>query len=490
MATIEHNGCDILSGIKDDIFNIIKSSNDVINDNTSTIGDYERLFTHRNPQPKSIINPKTASISNSIKLIKPKLNGLIFSWGDNQSKIIITKKYKGVNGLIETHYNIETNLFGTGNLTPTLLLSIKYENGSQQYTDIIAKVFPVDFFEIRKHDNTYTAFDTLAKQKQLNNFMYFTFIREAQIGCWIKNILIVPKISGTFGYINDAYLLKGLPISYHMFVQQKWQTPAKYNKRWLTDLAIDQTIWDISKSAHFGLIEMEKLDNTLFDEITTKLSLDLGIFFEILYTKLVMMFYGNVYMADDHANNIMVKYTKNIRHYQIIRRNTVYNFYVDNATHIKYIDFERFLVVENRNEFLDFNTDLFFQYFEQQNYYQYFSDSDDREIATCLIKQLKNKSVATVDNFCELMHKFMPESFRDDQFYINLARSKNVEIVTYTINLDIDESVLENGFLLKDHTTKIIKPFSIQKLQTAGGYYNKFEKYSKKFEDESRKIIY
>ena len=176
----------------------------------------------------------------------------------------------------------------------------------------------------------------------------------------------------------------------------------------------------------------------LFD----KKEFDIEIFFEIIYTKLCMAFYGNVGIDDDHAGNIMINETKRIRKYNIKSRDTIYSFFISNKYHVKYIDLERTNTSTNRNLLLIPTMHGFNRMFRQD--LSNFMPNIDREIAIKLFDLIINK-YNRIDLFCESMWRALTNKCIDSSLYIG----KESDIDEYYIDLDINDSEIEANMIHK-----------------------------------------
>ena len=455
-ADFESSSCHQLMIIKDDIFEMNNVNYDSITDFTQRVGNYERSI--RNRVDCSLFTSADTPITTGIRRINDQLR-LEHAYSQNES-ILTRKQVVGKDTsrkhIIKKHNftMLESKLFFTGNLSPTLIIEYLFaqsrstdttENKMTLY-NTVAKIYPIDLAEL---DNAYAS--SIAAKKRFRNYMQFLFYREGLIGCWIKHNIISTNISPTFACVFDAYLLKGLPISKESFTHQllmdRINGTNKINKKWVTNL--ESVNWDKSQSTLFyGYIEMEKIDCTLRKLMEGMHEyFNLGSLFEIFYSKLVLAFFGNIYMCDDHADNIMMKYTNYVRHYQITRRNTTYNFYVDTPYMVKFIDFERFIKITDRN-LLWADDDVFINYYNSE-YCSYF-DVGEYDIAAEIIRIVRNKKKRTVDNFCELMVRCLPEKYTNPALYVG----KKME--TYNVNLDIPHDALKANFITASIDTDIV----------------------------------
>lgn len=491
--TLESNGCQILIEKKDQIFAINNKYIKDIEIITGIIGNYER-YNSSNMAGLGDYFDKDAGIDEDLrKMVTQSDLGLIHNF---ENGFIIKKKmdYVSRKPLKKSYTLVSSEMFGTGNLSISLLLGLKYtDEDTGIIYDSIAKIYPINFLNIVDHNKDYQKiFNGEKRRERFHRFFNFMFMREGLIGCWIKKYLLDTNVSPTFACIYDSYKIKGLMIDKDKFAKAVTLNKEKFNKKWIRDIDNKdiENYWEQKISTtHFGYIEMEKMDYTLYDFMQNDRGIfDLDIIFEILYSKLVLMFYGNVYMLDDHANNIMLQKTDIIRHYQITRRKTTYNFYIRYPYLVKYIDFERFGEVSDRNIFIH-PTDVFMRYFDA--YYMKFFSQPELPIAKYIFTELKNPRQATVNNFCELMVRCLPERFTNPDYYIG----RNIQ--KYSINLDIREfeHSISNNFLselvqnfdpstmIKSNDTKLIDvPFKLQiDDHLNGGFYDKkYMKYMKK----------
>lgn len=451
---LKSNGCDILVKNRDELFSVNDTLFIEISRITSIIGQYERydstdLTTYGNYNSANTLLDITMK-----KLRKESMHGLIQKLQVDETTGTITLSKRENRGEVTTDYIItNSKLFGKGNLSISLLIELTYSDGFAIHNSI-AKIYPIDFSKLV---TGIPAYDIVVngenKKKRLDNFMEFLFMREGVVGCWIKNVLLNTNVSPTFARVYDSYKTRGLPMTQESFHADFGRNQTKYEKVWTQNIFYSsKQYWrDIVSDTHFGYIEMEKMDNTLGDQMALvgnshDNSFNLGTIFEILYSKLALTFYGNVYMADDHAENIMIKQSDIVRHYRITRRGYDYDFYVDNKYVIKYIDFERFSPVINRNLIIGQNDVWFGVSGYYNDYYKdYFSSENTKDtlVVEYIVSQLKSELRGTVDNFGELMNRCLPDKFKNGSLY------DGRQIKTYYINLDIREDVLKENFLKK-----------------------------------------
>jgi hypothetical protein len=458
-------------------------------------GSYERY--DERIENIALFLKKNGSYNNNIILLEnelSKINGngidhptlLIEHRFDNnndyiirKNKIITIEKPKGE--IIKTKYYITyCEPFGTGDLSHSLLIDIKFlsiKTNDPLVIDInekLIKATPIDMGEL--FNNTlndisnikrdyYTIIGNRHDEQNIifKNALYFMFIKEALFGCWIRDNLILKKITPTIMCVSDAYLLKGLPISKNNMSQFRNKIlndfDRKYKKKWLK-YTFSQTEDDLNSSDKllsktlFGMIEMEKADETLYNVFNKKI-IDEGTLFELFYTKLILTVIGNARFGDDHYNNIMVKYTNKIRKYIIKNRGYEYKFFITNNHIIKFIDLEYLVEVKKRNKYVEKGetTEKIFSSFDIS--YSY-SSSIVEGIYKYIKKTLFSKEENQVDNFCELMTRCLPEKYTDESLYIG-----NSNIEEYYLNLDLSDDIISSDFLHKinDQTISRNKPY-------------------------------
>lgn len=478
-VTFESNTCEQLVSHKDKLFEINNTYKNELANFTGIIGQYERFNTSNANGIQQFIN-KENILTKNMPSIQQNVK-LVHEFKNNE----IIKKMQLPSGEIKkTPYILQkSQLFHTGNLSVSLIMELVYSKDNTIYNSV-AKIYPINYLaDINTRDHKYNI-TGVNEKKRFNNFMYFYFMREGLIGCWIKNNILLKNVSPTFACTYDTYILKGLPITFeeytHQTLERKINKKSVLSKRWLNTMSTDKTLWDQVQQTHFGFIEMEKIDFTLDELMKNSNFFDLGTIFEILYSKLVLMFFGNIYMLDDHANNIMVKKTDSVRHYKITRRRNEYNFYIDSQYVVKYIDFERFGEVKNRNLFID-EVDIFIGYWKS-HYERHFKNISDKSIVNYMFTNLKDPLKGTVDNFCEFMIRCLPEKYTDASLYTGKI------IETYELNLDVDQSTLIKDFVspFDPATHKNVDiPFrlNLSSAPTSGGtliYRNKYNKYTNK----------
>jgi alpha-tubulin suppressor-like RCC1 family protein len=485
----ESNGCDFLTKKKDLIYVIDGEIYNEISNITYIMGFYERSDTNsliayntlNYSMPLSIQNYFNTLVSHNFddKMRKIRTDMFIDQIYDPITNVLTKRIKPDKQEVIETKYDlIKCDVFGSGDLSFSLLVEMKYNSKNAPITQYnsIAKIYPIDFAAIVKNDPEYKKyFKSQTDWKRLDNYVDYLFMREGMIGCWIKNNLILKSVSPAFACIFDTYRMKAIPMSKEIFTTSYNLVARKEykKKRWIT--TINDEYDTLHRQIKFGYIEMEKLDMTLFDLMTKGSNyryFDLGMIFEIFYAKLSLMFFGNVYMLDDHSNNIMVKKVNIIRHYKITRRRTIYNFYINNPYLVKYIDFERFETVKDRNKFINSGSDKFLT--QVLKVKPIIHNNFDNEVKKYLETQLSNPLKATVDNFCEIMTRCLPPNYKQ------YPQKSKKQIITYSIDLDIAESEISDNFIgKKEGIQNIDIPFFLAKetKQQAGDYKAKYYKY-------------
>jgi hypothetical protein len=427
-----------------------------INNFVSYIGTLERQTADYSSHDRYFA--AMIAILNAIELTKPdsffqrvkKINDALkinVNVENKGGKFFIEKKKKIGSTVIKTKHELfECSLFGAGNLSPTIILKLNYANFNEDKNEVsiinvVAKTYPITAHLINHHSKHITDPELQTRFTDMMKFMYY---REALIGCWVRDNLLIntgtsKKKTATFMCVNDTYIVKGLPLSKKKLAFENKNM--KNHKYWLTDYLnapAGKYPKNMLTESLFGVIEMEKVDMTLQDFLNKGSLFGFGMLFEIMYSKLVLSFYGNVYMLDDHFENIMVKATDRIRKYIITYRNSKYVFFVDNNCIIKYIDLERFEKVSDREEYMDVASDVFLSSTYGLSY-KY--EKDTASVATDFFDHVRK--YPNVSMFCELMYKFMPDRMTNPDLYIG----KEEFIDEYEIDLDIPDDKLEENFL-------------------------------------------
>jgi len=469
--------CQNLIALKDNIFVVNEYLFNQINAFVGTIGNYERNTGNLNELNKNIKDiyedPRYTIITDIILNLTPKITTNLYSYKNNY---YLQKKNKLTGSLI-TYYQkiLKTNIFMTGNLSTSIILNMTYSYniGDQiKIKEVIVKVYPINLAKIyNKNSPIYP----IAKFEQISKYI---FIREAMIGCWVNNQLLIKKIgfnndlpiTGTIMSVSDAYFINGisldeveqkksygLPFSYLDFKitmehDKIFNSIApKLNKRWLLNSTDNQFLYENNISLNqYGFIEMEEVQYTLQD-LLDKNMFDINMFFEIIYTKLCLFFIGNVDCVDDHANNIMLITTNKIRRYTIKIRNAEYKFIIKNFLQIKYIDLERFDKCPNRNIFP--KDSAFIDYFNA--YSNHFDKIYDKKIAQKIVNLLKNNF--PLNNLCEILSMYLPETLTSP-----ISESDEINCEDYYLNLDTIDAVISENTLFKLEPASYRKvPFKI-----------------------------
>lgn len=367
---------------------------------------------------------------------------------------------------IKTYVNIKTyvkilntEIVGTGYMSTTLIVKMIYcyeINGKIEIKIVYAKIFPLFIGDSQLSDFS----------NKTSSMMKYAFIKEALIGCWVSSELIKKNRTGTIMCVGDAYITKGIikngetkeksvgiPFTYETFKRNVYAKQIK--KKWITDFIDDKELWE-KHIGHkeYGFIEMEEMTMEL-DDIMKQGKFDIIMFFEIMYTKLCMALYGNITIYDDHESNIMVLATEKIRQYNIKSRGHIYKFFMDNAYHIKYIDLESYESNSDRNIAIN-TTPTGFLYYFKESYLPAVQDNAEQQIMSIMFDLLTGKNNKSV-SFCETMMRCLPDRCTDETLY----ESKRDMITEYTIDLDIDDSDIQEQMLYKTIHTPRYKPFHL-----------------------------
>ena len=485
----DSDSCLILNKNKDAILKLVNDYNDTINSFVSYIGNYERGGGGRfeDNTMNNFINYQLGY--NFYDVLNQKIRNTIttglrrnFILNPENGIYELERKNKMPNNpLIKTKYSlIKSNFFGTGNLSVSILLEfsfLKNINNEVHIINSITKIYPLTIGNSIDYFNFFMKTGSLNSilKRKFDSILEFVFYKEALIGCWVQLHIIKKKISGTFACTIDAYISKQLPINQNDLekLRMKGKIDGKdiIKKRWVKQNIDDwkNTFEENNKKGNpdFGIIEMEKIDFELSNFVTTS-SFSLGFLFEVYYSKLCLAFIGNVYPTDDHYNNIMVKYTNKIRKYRIKRRDTYYNFYINNNYIIKYIDMERYEKVINRNIYTNVlsDGDRFYSNSIQYLTSSKFSNIIEGEISKIMLSELKYNWNYSVDKFCEFMHRILPNEYIDDDLYIN---NPNVDEFYLDLDVETPDIFLNPIDQPQLQTNKLIQPYKLIKQGQFGG---------------------
>lgn len=469
--------CSQVEGIKDKVFQINEKNIDNINYLVLYIGDMERYdkrfdnTTGIQDKLKSFNSPIFLGGKHSIQKIRDLLQSIkitvnLYKFNDEfyiEKKTQTTKTYFKL---------IEPKLFGTGNLSTSLILKASYvfnDNGNFKTKNVCLKVYPLDIYHQPAYNKSPDRLSNNNK-KNLIDIAKFITIREGLIGCWVnthllnKNLFKHP-ITNTIMGVTDIFFANGknlergeklkdgtgLPFTYEQLKTEKYNLTKiknKYGKNWLNNYLDNSTDW-FEKIANnqYGYIEMEPIDYTLRDLMRKKL-FTLDMLFEIIYTKLCLQIIGNVTTPDDHTENIMTSLCYNVRKYIIKSRGHEFKFFISDSNKIKYIDLERTDIVTDRN-FL--SEDTAFISHEEYKEMLYYANPDDHPICEIIMKTLFSHSKLNLNRFCEFMYKVLPDKYIDESLYVN----KPIE--EYYLDLDVLDDTLKPNMLFKPRTTDIPK---------------------------------
>ncbi|AYV78648.1 MAG: putative orfan [Edafosvirus sp.] len=486
--------CSSLINNKNTIMKLNNDKIDQINRFVGIIGDYERGARYRliSEIAPYISNDAVfgASFFDEISKINSDAGTRLvknFVYKNNKYYIERTKKSqtpgKKTPEVTRTDTILKTDIFGTGNLSISVLFNFLIKTGVSdsdkniKISDVIAKIYPLQLHnhlsyeaiiaKDRKHPVGAVG-ESNAKIKRLENLMKIIFYKEALINCYIRDNIITPKISNTFVCTNDIYIAKGLPINYtfYKFMEQRDKinpNSKKISKNWMN--TPNSFMFDeVFKQSNFGFIEMEKADFTLHDINTTR-GFDLGMLFEIFYTKLCLVHLCNIYITDDHFNNIMVKFTEKIRKYEITRRGTKYTFYVNNNYIIKYIDMERFENCKDKNIFIDTATDRVYNDY-RGGYGINLTDGVETNILRYMYARIEKLQLNNIDTFCDFMQRCLPEKYQKldiDKLRTERGLDKSKQMSIPDIKKEALEKLVETE--KKDINSKLLKQINDLKEQ-------------------------
>jgi hypothetical protein len=390
----------------------------------------------------------------------------------------LEKKNKTATGL-NTNYCkiIHSNIIGTGNMSSTLIMNVIYVyefDNKRQIKNTIIKAYPFNQQKLYDFFNGVKTSDT--KLEGLSNLCKYVFVREALMGCWVNLNLKKPRnstlpVTHTIMTVNDAYFVNGkeiingdirdcesIPINYNDYIDIiKLDTPInpndrKFKKSSLRDYNDNKISWgNVLGNVQYGYIEMEQAKYTMNDVINKYPQLfDYEMFFEIIYTQIALLFFGNVSCTDDHADNIMVADSDKVRKYRITKFGKEYVFYVANNLQIKYIDLERFRRPINRNLL---SKSLFCNYYIQEYYNSIYDASSDSETVKYTINNIysnyRDQTVTNathrsnyIDIILEILLKMAPNRMKNFDLSTNTK-----EIVEFHLNLDLPDADISKDFL-------------------------------------------
>lgn len=456
-----------------------QSINDLINNFIENLGEIERhshmyiLSNDRyildNNAYKQAIELALLHMGEISKTVSQIRSGNIMTYLNNNfilnnNMFELTRKAKiGTNPVKKTiYYLFDSKLFGVGHLSPSILIDLQFmnhdEKGEQIITKTLAKVYPLRLSK----SNVYANF-----KKNIDDMMEFIFYREALLNSWIQLHLINKKITETFVCIYDIIITNKLPL-YDEYIQklQYFLTNGTY-KNWFMYNAVNSPLFK-DKDSYFGMIEMEKVDFTL-SEVINNQCVTIDHLFEVLYSKLCLAFIGNIYPDDDHSNNIMIKYTSRKRHYEIIRRDTSYHFYIRDNLMIKYIDMERYTIITNRNVYIrNYLNDSWYNTMYFKKHSPIFKKTT-KENCIQLLENLQYNN--KVDNFCEFMHRYVPDEYLKKQ-----NNETDNDFDHFKLNLDIEDP--KNFLSDANITQQLDKPYRLMKKDLFGG--NQIKRYKLK----------
>lgn len=292
-VSLKSNTCEQLIKHKNELFKINNDFYEIITLFTREIGLYERnsqdtLTLDIYINKDSRMTHDMSKINTNMKIIQEFINNKI-----------IKKSISDSNQIIKTAYNLHKfDFFTTGNLSVSLISKMMYTDNDTIYNSVV-KIYPIDYL---LHTDKYNTIKSSHGIKRFKDFMYFLFLREGLVGCWIKNNILLKKISPTFACVYDSYVLKGLPLSYdkynYLMMKRDIEKNKDLPKKWLKTIRTKDD-WDKIQTSLFGYIEMEEIDFTLQKLMIKKNQyFDLGVIFEIVYSKLVLAFYGKEWVQN------------------------------------------------------------------------------------------------------------------------------------------------------------------------------------------------
>jgi hypothetical protein len=216
-------------------------------------------------------------------------------------------------------------------------------------------------------------------------------------------------------------------------------------KKWMNLLITndDQKIFNYE----YGCFEMIKVDGILKSLLLKKNSFSLCMLFEILISKVVASHVGNIIFTDDHLSNIGYITVNYGRQYNIISNGKKYSFFAHDEKLIQFIDLERYVFnFSDQRIYLNKLLKLYSNNSDNvveklYNINNYIFDKSINNISKLSINTFKDTNefnithdilsssfFGTIDNFCELMDKYLPDNNK------NPIEGKIYN--TYNINID------------------------------------------------------
>lgn len=263
---------------------------------------------------------------------------------DLKGNIIDAKEYQ--------KYIIQSEFFGSGAASPSILLKTHKQMGLTEYP-IIVKLIPLQF----SHHYDFMTLKKSAKKKFIKRYIetpsYAIFVKEAWMYCFSKDELTT--YTPTFNCISNCCIINGFPIKnmktlegmYRSYEINKMRGGTKLPyKKWLNMLLDPQTSDDIKSSiieSNYGCFEMKEIEGTLSDLEYKVGQFNLSLIFEYLYTKVIAAFIGRIIFTDDHFDNVAFVTVAYTRSYKIKCNGCIYNFYMLPGKMIQFIDLERYV---------------------------------------------------------------------------------------------------------------------------------------------------
>lgn len=263
-------------------------------------------------------------------------------------------------------------------------------------------------------------------------------------------------------YIKEIFLLKNL--LEEELSDSKIMDDNTFNKlSSLNDKMLNSPIFDKSKRVPSNMIErilekqvllnakmweLNRLNTILEDE---KIPLDF--IFEYLYAKMILGYIGNIVLIDDHFDNIMVIDVDYIRHYEIITKEHIYNFYMQSSRLVQFIDLERYLF--NGSEAKSYicaylsnisivNSEYVYDksihsFMDPRKFPEYcVSSQTDYDI---LIDILSNQNIYICEKFCEIMQNYLPSKYQTKP-------SEEIKIIkTFIFDFTKEDQIIKKEFI-------------------------------------------
>lgn len=257
--------------------------------------------------------------------------------------------------------------------------------------------------------------------KNNNILLFLSFMKE--IWLWEQCNNKIMKYTPVFPQMIAYHILDNCPFKMNEIINSLDNVRNPPQKLWLdaiTEFKIDLDEKRKVIESQFGCIELSNVDGMLYEYLNEPNKINLSLFFEYIYARIVLYKICNVVLLDytfEEMGYVNVKYP---RCYNITANGLLYKFTMPAGIMIQFTELQKYCIGEKKN---DLYTDIL--KIDKNINKQMFENSEEYEI---LMNILKEPHINNIKEFVKIMHQNLPNSYTKSKIDCSHA--------SYHINLD------------------------------------------------------